>query len=83
MSRTKTTPTEGAFRDDGVSKTDAGGRTGGGESGGGAYKDKDQVTGNPKARGFMGHGGQSDIAYHGPGDKNDGGGNENAVAEEE
>ncbi len=83
MNPTKTTPHGDSSRDDGVSKVDAGGRTGGGESGGGAYKDKDQVTGNPKAQGFMGHGGQSKIAYHGPGDKNDGGGNENAVAEEE
>lgn len=57
-----------------------GGRTGGGESGGGAYKDKDQVKGDPGNRGFTGHGGQSHIAYSGPGGEDDEGSNPNAPA---
>lgn len=42
------------------------GRDGGGESGGGAYKDKDQVKGDPDNGGIMKHGGQSHIDYSGP-----------------
>ena len=56
------------------------GRSGGGESGGGAFKDPDQVKGDPKATGFMGHGGQSNNAYSGPGDADDGGENDNDPA---
>lgn len=64
--------------DDGVSKAEAGGRTGGGERGGGAYTDPDQVKGYPD-HGILGrHGGQSNIAYHGPGDVEGGGTNPNA-----
>lgn len=44
----------------------ASGRTGGGESGGGAYPNP-HAAGEGKSQGFLGHGGQSDIAYHGPG----------------
>ena len=69
-------------RDDGVSESEAGGRTGGGESGGGAYADPEQVKGDPD-QGILGrHGGQSNIAYHGPGDAEDGGDNPNATTEE-
>ena len=42
------------------------GRSGSGESGGGAFKDKDLVEGDPGNTGFMAHGGQSNIAYSGP-----------------
>lgn len=51
--------------DDGVGKPDAGGASGAGESGGGAYPNPH--SGKSKPQGFMGHGGQSEIAYHGPG----------------
>jgi hypothetical protein len=51
---------------DGVDKREASGRTGGGESGGGAYKD-DQTASDGDFGGFMGHGGQSEITYHGSG----------------
>lgn len=44
------------------------GRAGGGESGGGAYKDKGLVKGDPGNSGFMQHGGQSNIDYSGPAD---------------
>jgi hypothetical protein len=63
---------------DGVGQPDGGGRKGGGESGGGAYKDPDQVKGNPDPNG---HGGQSNVKYHGPGDAGDGNSNPNAVAD--
>ena len=43
----------------------ASGRVAGGESGGGAYPNP-HGTGEGKSQGFMGHGGQSDIDYHGP-----------------
>lgn len=48
----------------------ASGRTGGGESGGGAYPNPHAVD-EGHSQGFMGHGGQSDIAYHGPGQLGD------------
>lgn len=52
---------------DGVS--DNPGREGGGESGGGAYRDKDQV--KPKDQsGAFGHGGQHEIDYSGPDNPN-------------
>ena len=57
------------------------GRTGGGDSGGGAYPNPH--TGKEgKGGGFMSHGGQTDIAYHG-GDQlgeNEVGGNANSAA---
>ncbi len=66
-------------RDDGVSRPEAGGRSGGGESGGGAYDDPDLVEGQPDS-GLLGpDGGQSNIAYRGPGDAEDGGDNPNAT----
>ncbi len=47
------------------------GRKGGGESGGGAFKDKDQVKGDPDNDGFdHQHGGQSHIDYSGPDNPN-------------
>ncbi|TPG18781.1 hypothetical protein EAH87_11990 [Sphingomonas koreensis] len=64
--------------DDGVSKPEAGGRTGGGESGGGALKDPDQVA--PK-RGPRGRGGQRENRYYGPGDADAGDDNPNAVSD--
>ena len=67
----------GTSGDDGVSREDGGGRKGTGESGGGAYKEPEMVKGNPGSR----RGGQSNIAYHGPGDAKDGGDNPNAVAQ--
>ena len=42
------------------------GRKGSGESGGGAFKDKKLVKGDPGNTGFMAHGGQSNIDYSGP-----------------
>jgi hypothetical protein len=57
-----------------------GGRKGGGESGGGAYADPDQVKGDPKASGYFGHGGQSNNSYSGPGDAGDDTDNPNATA---
>jgi hypothetical protein len=69
---------KGEETQDGVGKPEGGGRKGGGESGGGAYKDPEQVKGNPDSDG---HGGQSNIQYHGPGDAEDGSSNPNAVAE--
>lgn len=58
-------------------KEDLSGRTGGGESGGGAFKDKSQVPTEPGSF----DGGQSRRPYHGGGDEQDGNGNENAVAD--
>ena len=59
---------------DGVDQPEAGGRTGGGESGGGAYKTNSVPGGKDH-----GHGGQSNIGYTGTGDVEDGGDNPNAV----
>lgn len=63
--------------DDGEHETaeDASGRTRGGESGGGPYKDPDQVEPDPDSPG-----GQTHQAYSGPGDAQDGGDNPNAVS---
>jgi hypothetical protein len=68
----------GSRQGDGVSGTNAGGRTGAGESGGGAYVDPDQVKGDPDPGMLGDHGGQSNIAYHGPGDSEDGNDNPNS-----
>ena len=52
----------------------------GGESGGGAYAND---VPKEKTGGFMGHGGQSEQAYSGPGDEDDEkGGGDNAVSDE-
>lgn len=72
---------------DGVSGTPGGGpegevhgRTEGGESGGGAYPNP-QTGKKPDGGGFMGHGGQSDIDYHGGGQGGEQGGDApNAVS---
>ncbi len=56
------------------------GRAGAGESGGGAYKDKKQVKGDPGNTGFMAHGGQSHIDYSGPVDDDEKPANPNATA---
>lgn len=65
-------------------KEKLGGRKGGGDSGGGAYPNPHSGK-DGKEGGFMGHGGQTDMAYHGHGqlggDKV--GGNANAPASEE
>jgi hypothetical protein len=42
------------------------GRSGGGDSGGGAYPNPHSGK-KPKAGGFLGHGGQTEMAYHGKG----------------
>ncbi|MDP1027276.1 hypothetical protein Q5H91_08635 [Sphingomonas sp. KR1UV-12] len=65
---------------DGVS--DAPAKQGGGESGGGAYPNP-QTGKTPEGGGFMGHGGQTDIDYSGPGGKDQPGGNANAVTDKE
>ncbi len=65
--------------DDGVQ--DAPAKQGGGESGGGAYPNP-QTGKTPENDGFMGHGGQTDIDYSGPGGKGQAGDNANAVAKE-
>ena len=83
---TETTQASGggkAVRDDGVGVDDAGGRRGKGESGGGAYKDPEEVPVRPDERGFMGHGGQGDMSYRGAGDRADGDDNPNAVTDEQ
>lgn len=54
---------------DGVS--DIASRKGGGESGGGAYADKNLVKRKGEQSGFLGHGGQSEIDYHGPDNPNE------------
>ena len=58
----------GDRRKDGIS--DAPGRKGGGESGGGAYTDKDLVKPKRGKSSFLGHGGQREIDYHGPDNPN-------------
>lgn len=62
-------------------RADAGvhGRTAGGESGGGAYPNP-QTGKKPEGSGPMGHGGQTDIDYHGGGQAGAGGDAPNAVA---
>jgi len=67
-----TMPSDGGGTDqhapDGTNDPTRRGRDAGGESGGGGYADGDAAPA-PKgdAAGFMGHGGQTDIAYHGSG----------------
>ena len=60
------------------------GRSGGGDSGGGAYPNP-HTGKDGKRGGFMDHGGQTDMAYHGTGRLGDEktGGNANAPASEE
>jgi hypothetical protein len=74
----KTDPDRETSPGDGVSNPKGGGRAGGGESGGGPYKDPDLVraTGDDHR-----HGGQTDIAYRGSGDAEDGNTNPNAVTD--
>ena len=59
------------------------GRSGGGESGGGPYPNP-HTGKEPGNDGFMGHGGQTEMPYHGPGqlgnEDADDAGNENAPA---
>ena len=43
------------------------GRSGGGDSGGGAYPDPRKAGDDGKSDGYMGHGGQSRMPYHGKG----------------
>ena len=64
---------------DGVSESEAGGRKGGGESGGGAYVDPEQVKGDDDHGVGSRHGGQSNMAYHGPSDAEHGDDNPNAT----
>lgn len=70
---------------DGVSDA-ATNRTAGGESGGGGYANP-QTGKEGGGQGFMGHGGQTDIAYHGTGqggtDDDPEVGNVNAVTEDD
>jgi hypothetical protein len=67
---------------DGVSGSpgggEIGGRTAGGESGGGGYANS-HTGKEPTNSGFMGHGGQTEIAYHGGGQAGEGGDAPNAV----
>jgi hypothetical protein len=58
-------------RNDGVSEPAPGGRSGGGESGGGAYPNPHSGKDEHPGDGFMGHGGQTDIGYHGGGQLGD------------
>jgi len=57
------------------------GRKGGGDSGGGAYPNPHSGK-KPDNDGFMGHGGQTEMEYHGSGQlgEQDVGGNENGPA---
>ena len=60
------------------------GRSGGGDSGGGAYPNPHTgKEGSGGKEGYMGHGGQTEMPYHGSGQLGDQdvGGNENAPAE--
>jgi hypothetical protein len=59
------------------------GRTGGGDSGGGAYPNPHTGKEGGGKDGYMGHGGQTEMPYHGSGQlgDQDTGGNENAPAE--
>jgi hypothetical protein len=43
------------------------GRSGGGDSGGGAYPDPRKGKDDGTSDGYMGHGGQSEMPYHGKG----------------
>jgi hypothetical protein len=64
---------ESAAATDGVNRAEAGGRTGGGESGGGAYRHDETSSDGGESAGFFGHGGQSRIDYHGSGKPDDAG----------
>ena len=55
----------------------------GGESGGDANHERDHAGGKGKQGGILGHGGQSEIAYHGPADGEADGANANAGAQGE
>jgi hypothetical protein len=59
------------------------GRTGGGDSGGGAYPNPHTGKEGSGKDGYMGHGGQTEMPYHGSGQLGEKqvGGNENAPAE--
>ncbi len=70
-----------AGKDDGVGVEDTGGRSPEGQSNGGAYPNPQ--TGKTPQNGAMGHGGQTDIDYHGGGDETASGGDGNAVTEKE
>lgn len=57
-------------KNDGVNSQGAGDGKTSGESGGGAYPNPHDASGDdrdPPGAGLMGHGGQSEIGYHGPG----------------
>jgi hypothetical protein len=80
MSKTETPVSGGGLaqgKPDGVSGApdggNVGGRDAGGESGGGGY-DNPHTGKKPTNSGFMGHGGQTDIDYHGGGQAGEQGG---------
>ena len=50
-----------------AARAESPGRGGGGDSGGGAYPNPHSGKDGSGDRGFMGHGGQSEMAYHGKG----------------
>lgn len=59
-------------RSDGVSDTDTHGKKGGGESSGGNYPNPHRgKEAEAKPESFTGHGGQTEIGYHGPGQLGD------------
>ena len=58
---------------------DVGGRSSGGESGGGGYGNP-HTGKEPSGNGFMGHGGQTEIDYHGGGQAGAGGDAPNAAS---
>jgi len=67
---------DNAGRPDGISDTPA--KDAAGESGGGAYPNP-QTGKKPTSGDVMGHGGQTEIDYSGPGGNGDGGDNTNAA----
>ncbi|WP_375419683.1 hypothetical protein [uncultured Sphingomonas sp.] len=85
MSDKQPTPVSGGGdrtgKPDGVNESDA--RTAGGESGGGGYDNPHTgKDGNSDANGILGHGGQTEIGYHGGGQAgSDGQATDNATAE--
>lgn len=71
-------------RESGKGEEEFNGRTGGGDSGGGAYPNPHTgKEGKDTGGGFMGHGGQTEMPYHGTGQlgERETGGNANAPAE--
>jgi hypothetical protein len=56
---------------DGVGEPSPSDRSGGGESGGGAYPNPHTGKDDHPGEGFMGHGGQTEINYHGAGQLGD------------